>query len=142
MEAASAAASGSTARDDRGGAVCYASRMEPREPPEFGPNGAVMNNPAMGDELRRDYRGEAAPPSLRPRAARDRLLAHVFAMLSFQMLIWIQLRDATLTEQIAMSVLATFICIRPFWPVHRIERLFWRAAILGLCVYSMWVLMR
>ncbi len=101
-----------------------------------------MNNPAMGGRLRRKYLGEAARPSPRPPGARERLLAHVLAMLSFQFLIWTRLRNATLTEQIAMSILASIICIRPFWSVHRIERLFWRAAIGGLCVYSIWVLMR
>ena len=116
--------------------------MEAHKPPEFGSDGAEMNNPAMVGRLRREYLGEAVRPSPWPPAPRERLLAHVFAMFSFQLLIWIQLRDATLTEQIAMSVLASVICIRPFWSVRRIERLFWRAAIGGLCVYSIWVLMR
>ena len=101
-----------------------------------------MNNPAMGGRLRRECLGEAVRPSPRPPGPRERLLAHVLAMLSFQFLIWIQLRDATLTEQIAMSFLASIICIRPLWSVHRIERPFWRAAIGGLCVYSIWVLIR
>ena len=116
--------------------------MKARKLPEVGPNGAVMNNPAMGGRLRRECLCEAVRPSARLPAPRERLLGHVFAMLSFLLLIWIQLRDAKLTEQIAMSVLAGIICIRPFWPACRIERLFWRAAIGGLCVYSIWVLMR
>ena len=80
--------------------------------------------------------------SPRPPAQRGRLPAHVLAMLSFKLLIWVQLRDAALTEQIAMSVPAGIICIRPLWSVRRIERRLWRAAIGGLCVYSVWVLMR
>ena len=116
--------------------------MEPRKLPGFGPGGAVMNNPAMRGRLRRGCLGEPVRPSPRPPAQRGRLPAHVLAMLSFQFLIWVQLRDAALTEQIAMSILAGIICIRPFWSVRRIERRFWRAAIGVLCVYSIWVLMR
>lgn len=77
LKAASVAASGSAARDDDGGAVCYTSRMKARKPPEFRPSGAAMNNPAMGGRLRRKYLGEAARPSPRPPGARERLLAHV-----------------------------------------------------------------
>lgn len=42
--------------------VCgYTAQVSNSPSPEFGPNGAVMNNPVMGECLRTDYRDEEVP---------------------------------------------------------------------------------
>lgn len=107
--------------------------METRPSPEFGPNGAVMNNPAMGDRLRAEYRDEDVPRHLRrPETLRGRLIAsggRLFLVASWSFLVLRNERTVFLPLAGFVTFMAAANVIRSIWPMGPLEKSLWEAAL-------------
>ncbi len=103
--------------------------MENRPPPEFGPNGAVMNNPAMGERLRAEYRGEEVPLSERqPETLRGRLIASGGRLLLASFWLFIAWRNGWV-EFLPLAgfcmLMSAGVVVRSFWPMGPREKSIW-----------------
>lgn len=106
---------------------CFLVRMSVSTPPEFGPNGAVLNSDTMTDGLRDEYEGRVSSRSLiGPKQWGWRLVIALMPLL----IVW-QRRPydpipVWLAAMVSVVIVAGFI--RDFWPVGRVERIVWTIA--------------
>lgn len=105
--------------------------MEKQPAPEFGPNGAVLNSPTMGDRLRRKYQGERFPPG-------PRVPEHwVWRLITVVMICAVLLLVADQGPPWVRLVPALFVAaryVREFWPMGKAEWIIW--FILHITVFS------
>jgi hypothetical protein len=113
--------------------------MTTPEPPEFGPNGAVVNRPGLSERMRRQLRGEAVPDET-PKLVRAAWLG--LLVLLYLMQVWRTPLIDTLGERVVLSALPIVFFVRTFWPMGRVERGFWGASALGVIGYFLWIMLR
>lgn len=119
--------------------------MSANEPPVFGPNGAVLNSPALGERLRADYSGAPLPPEPRPpETLWSRvwyrglwLLLAVFSFFQLQ-------RIGTQADQVLSGIVLGLVALaflRSFWTMGPREARVWSwlSAGLMLGLFAAWI---
>lgn len=103
--------------------------METRPPPEFGPNGAVMNNPGLGEGLRAEYKGEKAPaPQPAPQTLQRRLISSGGRLLlasGWTFIAWHNGLMVFLPLAGFCVLMSAGAVVRSFWPMEPGEKSFW-----------------
>lgn len=119
--------------------------MSANEPPVFGPNGAVLNSPALGERLRADYSGAPLPPTPPPPETLwsrvwDRGSWLLLAAFSFLLLLRIGApADQILSGSVLGLVALAFL--RGFWPMgpREVRVWSWLSAGLMLGLFTAWI---
>jgi len=119
--------------------------MESNPPPEFGPNGAVLNNPQMGDRLRADYLGQPLPPEIRPPPGKwdrmsHRLMPLLMAAYVFATSWWWMPFPKLQAAAAGLLAFSAAHFLRAFWPPRAHEGWLWGAALVGLLAHALWQL--
>jgi len=96
--------------------------METPPPPEFGPNGAVLNTPTLGERLRREYLGQPVPPLP---GVREHWALRAFHTVMFCAVVHYLTREAPLWTGLPLMLFAVAGFVRRFWPEGPRERVIW-----------------
>ena len=108
--------------------------METRPPPEFGPNGAVMNNPGLGEGLRAEYKGEkASAPQAAPQTLQRRLISsggRLLLVSGWTFMAWHNGLMVFLPLAGFCVLMSAGAVVRSFWPMEPGEKSFWEKVFL------------
>jgi hypothetical protein len=117
--------------------------MDHKPPPEFGPNGAVLNNPQMGDRLRADYLGKPLSSEIRrPQTTWDRMSHRLVPLLMaayiFATSWWWMPFPELQSSAAGLLAFGAAHFLRAFWPPRAHEGWIWMAALIGLSAHALW----